>query len=196
MTVMTENTTAKRAQGLFQRCTWVDTVQLIELDALKLEATEAHFDTLDQVTGAADVLGFGGALASDAALGGNDKAGRVGMQCLADKTLGDLRAIGVGGIDESDAELDSAAENATGFTGILRLAPCTFADQAHGSVTETVDREVASDSEFAARGGGESGHGGYDAIRSGVRGQGLGSNGPVAVEPIAVEPAGGQARMF
>ena len=135
---------AEGTEGFFERGARVDAVELVEVDALELEAAQAHFDTLDQVAGAAHVFGFGGALAGDAALGGDDEARRIGVQRFADEALGDFGAVGVGGVDEGDAEIDGAAENAAGFVWGLRLSPGTVADKAHGSVAEAVDREVAA----------------------------------------------------
>ncbi len=144
----------KAPERFLERGARVDAVELVEIDALELEAAQAHLDTLNQIAGAADVFGFGGTLARDAALGGDDEAGRVGVQGFADQALGDLGAVGVGGVDERDAELDGAAQNAAGFVGIGRLAPGAIADKAHGSVAEAMDREIAADAEGAAGGGG------------------------------------------
>jgi hypothetical protein len=144
---------AEGAEGFFERSAWIDSMQLVEVDALKLEAAQTHFDALNQIAGTANVFGFGRALAGDAALGCDDKAGRVGVQGPANEALGDLWAVSVGGIDESDSKLDGAAENAAGFIGILRLSPRPFADETHRSVTESVDGEIAADFEGAACGG-------------------------------------------
>jgi hypothetical protein len=48
------------AEGFFERGARVDAMELIEVDALELEAAQAHLDTLDEVAGAAHVLGLGG----------------------------------------------------------------------------------------------------------------------------------------
>ncbi len=145
----------ERAERLFERRARIDSMQLVEIDALELEAAQAHLDTLNQVAGAAHVLGFGRALARDAALGGDDDARRVRRKRFADQALGDLRAVGVGGVDERDAELDGAAQNAAAFGGVGRLAPRAIAHQAHGSVAEAVHRQVAADEKGAARSGRE-----------------------------------------
>ena len=80
------------------------------------------------------------------------------MEGFADEAFGDLGAVGVGGVDEGDAEFDGAAENAAGFFWIARLAPGAIADETHGSIAEAVDGEIAADLEGAAGGGGGSGH--------------------------------------
>ena len=125
-------------------------MQLVKVDAFELEAAQAHFDTLNEIAGAAYVFGFGGALAGDAALGGDDDAGRVGRERFADEPLGDFGAVGVGGVNEVDAELDGAAQYAARFGFVGGLAPRAFADQAHGSVAEPMDGQIAADEECAA----------------------------------------------
>ena len=72
----------ERAEGLFKRGAGVDAVELVEVDAVELEAAQAHFDALDQIAGAAYIFGFRRALAGDAAFGGDDQAGRIGVQAL------------------------------------------------------------------------------------------------------------------
>jgi TM2 domain-containing membrane protein YozV len=156
-------------QTFLERGTGVDAVKLVEFDALEFEATEAHFNALNEVAGAANVLGFGGALASDAALGGDDEVGRVRMQGFADEAFGDFRAVGVGGVDKGDAERDGAAEDAAGFVWIAWFAPGAFTDKTHGSVTEALDGEVAGNVEGSAGGSGGSAHDVY------AKGQGLGT---------------------
>jgi hypothetical protein len=64
---------------------------------------------LNEIAGAAYVLGLGGALAGDATLGGDNEVGWLGVQSLADEALCDLGTVGVGGVDEGNAELDGAA---------------------------------------------------------------------------------------
>ena len=72
----------KRAEALFKRGAGVDAVELVEFDALQLEAAQAHFDALDEVARTAHVLGFGRTLAGDAAFGGDDQTGGIGVRGL------------------------------------------------------------------------------------------------------------------
>src|ERR1035438_7101884 len=110
----------QRAERFFERRTGVDPVELVEIDALKLETPQAHFDTLDEIAGAAHVLGLGWALASNAALGRDHDALRVGRQGLADQALGNLRAVGVGCVDQGHAQFNSTAQDAASLGGIGR----------------------------------------------------------------------------
>ena len=51
-----------------------------------------------------------GSMAGPADLGGDEQIFGIRIQRLGDKFLGDEGAIGVGGIDEVDAQFDGAAE--------------------------------------------------------------------------------------
>ncbi len=153
----------QRTQAFFERGAGIDAVELVELDALEFEAAQAHFDTLDQVAGAANVFGFGWSLASDAALGGDDELCRVRVQRLADEAFRSFGAVGVGGVDKVDAEVNGASQDAAGFIEVIRLSPGSLADKSHRSVAKAVDGEVAANLKGAARGGIASGHDGYDA---------------------------------
>ncbi len=135
------------AEGVFERDAGVDAMELVEVDALEAEAAEAHFKLLLEVVGAAAGLGFGGALAGEAAFGGDDDAGGVGVQGFGEEIFGDHGAVGVGGVEEIDPELDGAAEDVAGVFAVGRLAPGAFADEAHGAVAHAVYREVAAEVE-------------------------------------------------
>ena len=76
-----------------------------------------------------------------------DEPVRIRVQRLADQFLGDVRAVGVRGVDEVDAELDEAAQHADAFVGVGRRAPDALARQAHRAESEAVDGEVAADGE-------------------------------------------------
>ena len=141
---------AERTEGFFERRARVDAVQLVKVDAFEFEAAKTHFHTLNEVTSAAYIFSFGGALARDAALGGNDDAIRVGREGFADEPFGDLGAVSVGGVNKVDAELDGAAQYTARLAFVGGLAPRAFADQAHGSISQPVNRQIAADEECAA----------------------------------------------
>jgi hypothetical protein len=132
------------AEGVFERSLGVDAVKLPEIEALELEAAKAHFDLLVEVFGAGYWEPLVGALAGEAGLGGDDDTLGVGREGFADETLGDLGAVGVGGVDEVDAELDGALEDLLCAFGVFGLAPDAFAGDAHGSVAEAMDGEIAA----------------------------------------------------
>ena len=77
------------------------------------------------------------------------------MQGFSDDLLGDGRAIGIGGIDEVDAELDGAAKYSDGLLAVRRRAPDAPAGESHGAEAHAVDGELAPKGECA--GGGHDG---------------------------------------
>ena len=105
----------QRAEDSFKRRARVDAMQLVKVDALQLEPPQAHLDALDQIARAAHVFRLRRPLPRDSALGGDHQARRIRVQRLGDQPLGNLRPVGVGGIDQVDAQLDGAAQNAAGF---------------------------------------------------------------------------------
>ena len=72
------------------------------------------------------------------------------MQRRTDELLGDVRAVGLGGVDEVDAELDRAAQGRYGTRAVLRRAPGTRAGDLHGAVAEPGDPQLAADPEGPA----------------------------------------------
>jgi len=146
----------QRAQRLFQRRSRVNAVKLIKINPLQSEPPQAHLDALNQVARAAHVLALGRPLAGDAAFGGDHHPRRVGIKRLGDQPLGNLRAIGVGGVDQRDAQFDSSAQNVARLGRINRFTPRPLAHQAHGSVAKTMNGKVAADEEDAAGGSGRS----------------------------------------
>jgi hypothetical protein len=132
------------SEGILDGDLGVDAVELPEVEALELEAAEAHLDLLVEVFGAGDGEPLVGALAGEAGLGGDDDALGVGGEGLADETLGDLGAVGVGGIDEVDTQFDGSLEDFFGGLGIFGFAPDAFAGDSHGSVSEAMDGEVTA----------------------------------------------------
>ena len=69
------------------------------------------------------------------------------MQRLADQLLGVIRAVGVCGVDEVDAELDRAAQHADAFVVVVRRAPDALSGYSHGTETESVDGEITTKGE-------------------------------------------------
>ena len=58
--------------------------------------------------------------------------------------------VGVGGVDEGDAELDGAAQHADALVAVGRRAPDARAGELHGAVAEAVDGQVAAQGHGAA----------------------------------------------
>ncbi len=75
------------------------------------------------------------------------------MQRLCDQLLGDVRAIGVGGIKEVHSQLDGPLEHADGFGAVSGWSPDALAGQPHGAESHTVHRKIATQGEGAGCGG-------------------------------------------
>lgn len=164
------------AEALFERGEGVDAVKLVEINAVEFQAAEAEGDALLEVAGAADVFSLAGAGANNAALGGDDDAGGVGGERLADHLLGNLGAVGVCCVNEGDAELDGAEQDTTGLGGVVAVAPGVVAHQAHGAKAHALNGEVAADEEGSAGGCG----GDWTAHVDWMPGDGWGCGGSVA----------------
>src|SRR5919106_717786 len=91
-----------------------------------------------------------GSGAFQAALRRDDEVVRVGVQRLGDQRLADLGAVGVGGVDEVDAELNGTPQDGLGFVTIGWVAPDPVTSDAHRPVPETMDGDVTSQIEHAA----------------------------------------------
>ena len=96
------------ADRVLQRYRGVGPVELVERDLLELEPPQASLAGLDQVVRPAVLRPLPGTGALEAALGRDHEIIRVRRQRLADELLADVRTVGVGGVDEVDAELDRA----------------------------------------------------------------------------------------
>src|SRR5579872_3114065 len=136
----------------------VGDVELVDVDALEAQAAETAVDGLAEMFGAGVVDPLAGTDALPSAFGGDNEAGGVGVQGLGDEFFGDVGAVGVGGVDEVDAEFDSAAQRAKGGTAVGGRSPDAFSSDAHGPVAEAVNGEIAevdvSGSGGVGRGGG------------------------------------------
>ena len=86
-------------------------MELIDGDAVKTETLEAAFDGFAEMIGAGVVYPLAGADALPSALGSDDEVGGVGREGFGDEFFRDIGAVGVGGVDEVDAEFDGAAES-------------------------------------------------------------------------------------
>jgi hypothetical protein len=82
------------------------------------------------------------------------------MKGLGDQLFADIGSVAVGGVDEVDAQLGEAAQDAQGFVAIGRGTPDTFAGDAHGAKAEPVDLNVAANGEGAGASGVGVGHDG------------------------------------
>ena len=129
----------------------VDAVELVKVDAVELEAAQAHLDALAQIFRAANRRPFLGPGPRQAALGGDDQPARIRMQRFRDQAFADFRAVGIGGVDEIDAQFHRLAQHAAGFGRVLRFAPDPGSGDAHGAKAQPMHRQIAAKLEDAAR---------------------------------------------
>src|ERR1700761_1147920 len=111
-------------------------MQLPEIEALQFEITKAHLDLLREVFGAAHRRPLVGSLAREACLRRDHEAALIRCERLADEHLTDVRTIRVCSVDKVHTELNGTAQNTFTFFATLRLAPDTFAGDAHRAESE------------------------------------------------------------
>src|SRR5215207_6531943 len=85
--------------GVLEGDLGIGRVELVEVYALHLESAQAALARLAQVLGAT-VGNPSTTRACEASLRGDDQVIRVGVERFGDQALGDLRTVGVGGVDE------------------------------------------------------------------------------------------------
>jgi len=129
-------------------------VELIEVDVVDPQAAETAFAGGSQMFRAAVFDPLVGAGALESTLGGDYQVGGIRMQRFGDELFADVGAVGVGGVDEVDAEFDGAAQDVDGFGVILGRTPNAFSGDAHGAKTETMDVEIVADAEVPGLCGG------------------------------------------
>jgi hypothetical protein len=110
---------------------------------------QAHLHALAQVLGTPDRVPFARAGAGEPALG-RDRDALVRVERLAQQILGDERPVGIGCVEQVDAELDRAAQHRYRGGSVARLAPHTGAWQLHRAVAESVYGQLAAEREGAA----------------------------------------------
>jgi hypothetical protein len=109
-------------QRLRNRHLRVDAVELVELDPLQPEVTEAQLALLSQVLGATHRTPVARAGARQSSFGRDQEPLPIRMKRLMDQLLGHEWAVRVGGVDEVDAELDRSPQHPDRFVVIVWLA--------------------------------------------------------------------------
>ena len=126
----------------------VNAVQLPERYPVQTQLAATFVGARDQVFGAAVDVPHVGPAAREAGLGGDDQP-VIGMQRLVDQLFGNIGAVGVGGINEVDAQLRQAFQHADRFVPVTRRAPDPATGNLHGAISQPVDDQVAADGEGA-----------------------------------------------
>ncbi len=117
----------------------VDAVQLKQIQGIHLQLAQAQFGLLAQVFGAAHGDPLVGSGPGKPDFGGDPQTLGVRMQRLGDDFLADVRAVGVGGVDEVHSQFDGPTDDGDGGVPVGGLAPYAVPDDAHGPETQAPD---------------------------------------------------------
>src|SRR5438552_5565337 len=79
-----------------------------------------------------------------AGLSRKKKIGRIGMQRLGDQTFTNYGTVGVGGVDEIDAQLDRASQDCDCLGMIGRFSPDAIAGELHCTEPEPANRNITN----------------------------------------------------
>lgn len=137
-----------RGELLVARHLRVDAVQLPQPDPLDPELLAALDRLLAQIIRAPVHLPDARARPPEPSLGGNQDA-VIRVERFADEPLGDVRPIGIRGVDEIDAELGHALQRPKRFRSIFRRTPDARTRDAHRAEAEAMDFGIAVDLERA-----------------------------------------------
>ena len=66
------------------------------------------------------------------------------MQCLGDETLANYWAVGVGGVDEIDSQLDRASQDCDCLGMVGRFSPHTGTSELHRAEAEPANWNIAT----------------------------------------------------
>ena len=84
-----------------------------------------------------------GAGPCEAALGRNDQPIRIGRQSFGDQLLADARTVGIGRVDEGDAQFDYTSQQTYRCCPIRRWTPDARTRDPHSAEPEPADAEIA-----------------------------------------------------
>src|SRR5580704_14355377 len=131
-------------------------MKLPESDLLDAGLPETALGLPNQVSGPAVRGPLARPRTREARLGGDEQS-LIGAKRLANQLLRHIGAITVGRVDEVDAQLRESAQRVERHLPVVRRSPDARAGDPHGSVTQTVDRDV-SDLELAGGAGVDRAH--------------------------------------
>ncbi len=135
---------------IFQINLGIDPVELIKVDAVHLEAPKAPFARLSQVLRASVFDPPSWSRPNQTAFGRDDHTCRVWMERLSNQAFGDIGAIGVGGIEKVNAQIDGPSQHRDRSVSILRFPPYPRTGQPHGAEPESMHGGDSTDPKAAA----------------------------------------------
>ena len=141
---------ARAPIGILQRHPGIGRVQLVEIDSLQLQASQAPFASGAKMLGPTVPLPSFAPRSGQAPLGRDDDPLGIRIESVRNQLLADIRAIGVGGVDQRDAQLDDALEHAPRLPRLKRLTPDARPAKPHRAKSEATDRHVIAEDDGAA----------------------------------------------
>ena len=120
-------------------------MQLIDIDPFDPQTLEASLTGFAQVLGTPVRDPLSGPRSDEPAFGGDHQILRVRVQRLRDQSLAYLRTVGIGSVDEVDAELEQPAQHALAFLAVGWFSPDSLSGDAHGAERKAIDRKVTAD---------------------------------------------------
>jgi len=118
-------------------------MQLVEINTVSAKTLEARLAGGAQMRWPPVPTPLAGAWPCQAALGRNDQPIGIGRQSFGDQLLADPRTVGIGGVDEGDAQFDHTAQQAYRCCPIRRWTPDARSSDPHGAEAEPADAEIA-----------------------------------------------------
>src|SRR5712671_2751219 len=101
----------------------IGAVKLIDIDLFDPQTLEAPLTCGAEVLGTPVRYPLPWPWTDEPAFGGDHELLRIRIQGLGDQSLTDLGAVGIGGVDEVDAELERAAQRAFALFPVGRFSP-------------------------------------------------------------------------
>src|ERR1700722_16815832 len=112
-------------------------MQLPQIDDLDAEPPAARMSLLDQIFGTAKRSPEVRSRSREPALG-RDMDLAIGRERFSDQLLGKIGAIGIGGVDEIDANVRQPTQRLQNLSAIRRRTPDPFAHDAHRAKAKAV----------------------------------------------------------
>src|SRR4029077_14668352 len=123
----------------------IGNMQLIDFNAIQAQPLQAAFDSLAQVLRAGVVGPLVGSESIPSALGGDHKLPWIRCQCLGDQFFADVGTIRVRRVYEVDAQLNSAAQNSEGRSGVFGRPPDSIAGKTQCAEPNTANGQFTAE---------------------------------------------------
>src|ERR1700688_2244157 len=136
------------AELIFSRHLWIDSMQLIKIDALQPQSAQAAFARGSQVFWLSVFNPLVGTRPHKAALRGDHQSSRVRVQRLSDDFFANVWTVGVRGVDKTDSQFDGAPQHPDGLRPICGPAPNSFSGDSHRAESQARNAKIVSDQEF------------------------------------------------